>query len=135
MGLPTRLMRVSKKKFWTGADVMKLRRLWARAPRAEVAAALPGRSWASITTQARRYNLFRQNVARNPHAVPAHPLLKLIRDRMTERCLTRRDIEVMAGLKRDTLRSWFTGRAEAKLVNIERALTALDGQLVIEWRS
>ena len=123
-----------KMRHWTGLDEIKLRRLWRNGARDEIVTALPNRSWKSITSKARKLDLFRNFTVRRPLPKTDDPILAQIRARMIDRGFTSTDLQCVAGLKRGCTRSWFNGHAEPKLKNIDRAIEALDGELVIKWR-
>ncbi len=123
-----------KMRQWTGLDEIKLRRLWRNGTHDEIVIALPDRSWKSITSKARKLDLFRNFTVRRLLPKTDDPILAKIRARMIDRGFTSTDLQCVAGLKRGCTRSWFTGCAEPKLKNIIRAIEALGGELVIKWR-
>ena len=122
-----------KMKYWTGADEMKLRRLWRNGSKDEIETVLPGRTWRAITSKARKLDLFRNFHVRRPLPETDDPILQAIRHRMQDRGFTATDLQEVAGLKRGVTRNWFSGNAQPKITNIVRAVEALDGELVIKW--
>lgn len=118
---------------WTGADLVRLARLWPLRPKAEIEAAFPGRTWEAITSRAAKIGSIRQGHVRKPLPASPHPLLDAVRLRMLARAFTATDLQECAGIKRGIVSSWFAGRAEPKLRNVERAAEALGGRLVIVW--
>ncbi len=123
-----------KIKYWTGLDEIKLKRLWRNSDKEKILEALPGRSWKAITSRANKLDLFRSTHVRYPFPKTDNVILDKIRIRMKERGFTATDLQVISSLGRNSLRVWFKNDSQPKLKSIEKAVEALDGELVIKWR-
>jgi len=124
MGLST------PKPAWTAADRAKLRRLFTTVSKAELLAAFPGRTWTSLQVNGYQMGLRRW---RKPYVKTSHPVIDDVREACRAKGHFMPDLDVYAG----------TGRYFSKLAQrrkkhdfrkVDRAVKALGGTLVIEWR-
>lgn len=122
-------------KYWTGAEVIKLRRMWGNYKKEDIQEELGDRNWRAITSKARKLGVFRNYHVRRPLPETDIPVLCDIRRRMADRMFTSTEIQEVAGLKRGALRHWFRGEVRPNFFNVLRVIDALDGELVVRWRN
>ncbi len=124
-----------KMKSWTGLDETRLRRLWGTAPRTHIETELPGRTWKSITSKARKLGLFRQRFARTSKQESGNQIISEIGKRMRAWGLTFTDLDDMANVRRNVTGPWFRSKTEPKLRSIQKVVEALGGTLTIVWEN
>lgn len=114
---------------WTAAEDTKLRKLAAAGyQRKEIAAELG----LSLNQVAGRLSYARISIARKPPALSANPLVNAIRQRAFDLNITLSDLDRSLGNRRIFRQA--AGRQSVRHAHIERAVTALGGQLTVEWR-
>lgn len=124
------------KRPWLGTEETKLRRLWYAASKAEINAAIPGRSWPAITSKAGKLGLVaRSHYARRPIPTDqANPIIQALARRLKDRGFTMADLDEVSGIGRNVSGRWFRPAARPSLGAVCRAIEALDGELYIKWK-
>ena len=125
------LMGLSTPKLaWTAADRAKLKRLFTTVSKADLLAAFPGRTWVSLQVTGYQMGLRRW---RKPYVKTSHPVIDDVREACREKGHFMPDLDVYAE----------TGRYFSKLAlrrkkhdfrKVDKAVKALGGRLMIEWR-
>ena len=122
------------KRPWTGVEETKLRRLWVSAQRATIQTEIPGRSWPAIVTKASKMGLAtRSFVARHSPKTSDNPIIQEIANRMRAQGFTMADLDDVSGIGPNVSGRWFANQSRPSLYNVERAVTALGGRLVVIW--
>lgn len=121
---------VPKRRAWTGADVARLRRMYPTSSRKELLEAFPRRSFRSLKFAANSRGITRE---KKPYKITGHRPLDQLRERCFEQGYVMRDIDQYARSKKYFQKAtwredWFSAR------HVARAVRALGGRLVVEWR-
>lgn len=110
---------------WTDNEILRLRRLYVRATRAELLQALPGRSWHAICAKARGLRLSRPV---SPLKSTGVLLLDQIRSRARQRGITMRELDAFTcGGGYFARAKWRSGRIAPAI--LARAVSVLGGRL------
>jgi hypothetical protein len=119
----------NKRHIWTGAEVVRLRKLYFTAARAELHAAFPGLTLRQIVGKARHVKLSRQRRRPSP---TGFPILDDIRERAFKLNYSMVDLDAIAR----TGRYFQTGNWSSNGVNklaACKAIEALDGEIRASW--
>ena len=114
---------------WTGADVMRLRKIYHSATWRELLAAFPGRSEDAIRVAANKRGMRRD---RKPYKVTGNTMLDQLRTHCFEKGYTKPDLDFYAKSgkyfqRSEWSRNWFSARI------IARAVRELGGEIKAEW--
>lgn len=116
------------RRFWTGSEICTLRKLWKQTPKAELLAAFPGRTWASLDNAAQTQQLRRD---RRPRKTTGIAELDTVRRRCEDLNLTLKDLDTLCGF-----RNYFTKSARGRKPRARmllKAIAVLDGHIEIVW--
>ena len=116
-------------KPWTGAEHIRLRKMYPSASWEEILAAFPGRTRQGIIQVAYRRGLRRD---RRPYKIIGHLALDQVRQRCFELGLNMPDLDEWVNGKGFFSRLALRGR-RPHMHTLERAAKALGGKLVVEW--
>lgn len=117
-------------RFWTAAEISKLRKIYPTATREELCAAFPHSSWRNIKAKAQYYH-FRKK--RKPFKIIGIPGLDEVRKRCFEIGWSMPDLDKAARTGTYFQRAGWIG----KKINhraLGRAIEALDGEIKAAWR-
>lgn len=130
-GHASRLGIAAKRHRWTAAELSRLRRLYQSASREDVLAAFPGMGWKQIKARAEHAGLHRP---RRPYCPTGHAILDDIRSRCFELRYSMVDLDEMARTKQYFTKAGWMRTQRIKAQPVVRAVDALDGSLLVEWR-
>lgn len=118
-----------QRNIWTGAKILRLRRVYQRGTIEEIRAAFPELTLSHIVKIANNHGMQRP---RRPFVVTGIPAIDQIRARAFELHYTMPDIDKMARSKRYfQCAGWHSGHIHHRA--IARAIKALDGAVSAEW--
>jgi hypothetical protein len=124
-----RLGVVQQRRGWTGAELVKLRRMYPVLSQRELVAEFSGRTWPAIIQRAHRSGLQKN---KRPYTTTGDATLDAIRARCFALKYTMSDLDEIAGT-----RGYFRGRdwyrGPKGLNAIHRAVQALGGELRVSW--
>lgn len=124
-----RLGVIRKNHVWLAVEVSRVRRMYPRATREELMAALPNLTMAQIRSKASDIGVRR---ARRKPTATGYPLIDAIRERAFEQNLSMADLDAIARTKRFYQSGgWRGGNFNRKAVL--RAVEALGGEVSVRW--
>ncbi|RVK40917.1 hypothetical protein [Sinorhizobium meliloti] len=118
------------KHVWMASEISLLRRLYARASKQEIMAALPGRSWISIKSAAEYYRFRRE---RKPYATIGVDALDALRQKCFECNMYMRDLDEIVGSKGYFRKALWRANGRVDFRRVGRAIEALGGKVTAEW--
>lgn len=119
-----------KRRTWSASDVSRLRRMWRDAPRAEILAVFPTRTWMSIEHKSRIFGIRRRPW--KPKTT-GQEMLDAIRARAADLRISLRDLDRICVGRRYFEKS--SARSDQPRRNVLlRAIKALGGRVEIVWR-
>lgn len=119
-----------KRHMWTSAEVLKLRRLYPKAPKEEIMQEFPDLRWSQIRSCV-SYNKMRK--IRQPYTATGFEVLDVIRQRAFQSGINMADLDEIAGTKTYFQRAGWCGRLKANPKAVMRAIDALGGKIEIKW--
>ena len=119
-----------KRHQWTGAECLKLRKLYLNAPMSEVLAAFPDLTRESIQQRARRMGVRRP---RRQYYITGIASIDQIRAKCFEIRWSMPDLDKAAGTKGYFSFQHWRGISRPGYKRIGQAIRALDGELVAKW--
>lgn len=96
-------------KPWTDEEKARLRQIYPSFPRSAIEAALPGRTWRSITERASILRVKRQKVLIAARMTPADNLMESLRDLRMTRKLSAVEVSDAIGYARTCVSKWERG--------------------------
>jgi hypothetical protein len=121
----------NKRHIWTGADLVRMRKLYPTASKRELLAAFPGLTLCAIKEFAGRMHIFKQ---RRPFQKTSYPLLDAIRARCYELGYSMVDLDEIARTKRYFQCARWVASKSVQNSALCKAVDALDGTLSPTWR-
>lgn len=115
---------------WTAREITRLKKLYPNAPKEDICAEYPSRTWEQISGAARRYGARRPRPPLKKLGIPA---LDRIRERCDETGWSIADLERECQVDGFFRRTCWKGR-KLNYAIIQRAVKILDGRLEIHWR-
>lgn len=121
-----------KRHQWLASDLSKLRRLYPSKRRSVILAAFPDMSWDTIRMAAKYYGICR-GVRRFQYRRTGNAAMDAILSRIEDILWSLTDLNEASGTGR-YFRSHIWRHSRLNLVNIHKAVQALDGDLVVVWK-
>lgn len=121
-----------KRHQWLASELSKLRRLYPSQSRSVILAAFPEMSWDAIRMAAKYYGIGR-NVRRFEYRRTGKPAMDAILSRIEDILWSLSDLDEASGT-RTYFRNQSWRHARLNFNNIQRAVQALDGELVVVWK-
>jgi hypothetical protein len=119
-----------KRRMWTGAEVVRMRKLYPTATMEQLLAAFPGRTSATIKSYASHMHIRR----RFEFKKTGYPLIDAIRARCKELGYSMGDLDEIARTKRYFTSALWLSNKSVRGSAVYKAVEALDGTLSPTWR-
>lgn len=121
-----------KRHIWTGAEIVRLRKVYPRGSRSEILASFPGVSLNAIVKTAHRKRIWR---ARRAFKRTGFAVLDAIRDRCAELRLSMVSLDEIARTKKYFQAQQWNANGWVSARYVVKAIAALDGKLAVVWQS